>query len=165
MSAVIFQEIREARSLAYSAWGGYAPGSHAGDENRVIGRLGTQADKTIEATGLLTGLLREMPVSEERFVEAQKSIEQGYRTNPIKFRSVAGAVMGWEDRGLKRDPRPARMKKALSYSLKDLTGFAGRFRNLNATIYILVNKENVDLEGLKTLGTLVEKKINDLFPY
>ena len=57
MSAVIFQEIRESRALAYSAGGGYALGSYRGDENNAHGALGCQADKTLEAAELLRSLI------------------------------------------------------------------------------------------------------------
>ncbi|OIO09010.1 MAG: hypothetical protein AUJ52_07230, partial [Elusimicrobia bacterium CG1_02_63_36] len=88
MSSVVFQEVREARALAYSAWGGYAPGTRPEDENLILGELGTQADKTIEATKLMLGLLHELPLSAKRFEETRKAIVEGYRTSPIKFRGV-----------------------------------------------------------------------------
>lgn len=165
MSAVIFQEIREARSLAYSAGGGYDAGNRLGDENRLYGRLGTQADKTVEASTLLRGLLTDLPFSDSRFQETRKALEQSYRTNPITFRAIPGAVMGWQDLGLSQDPRPARFQKALSYAPEQLKAFAKRFKDKPKTLYILGNRGRVDLEGLKKLGELTEKPIDELFPY
>lgn len=165
MSSVVFQEVREARALAYSAWGGYVYGAREGDENRLLGRLGTQADKTVGATVLLAQLLRDFPASEERFTEAQKSIVEEYRTNPVKFRAVPQTVMSWRDHGLVFDPRPRRMERAQAYTLADLSRFAARFSDVPLTYYILGSRERVDLEELKKLGELVEKKVDDLFPY
>ncbi|OGR58105.1 MAG: hypothetical protein A2X36_12790 [Elusimicrobia bacterium GWA2_69_24] len=165
MSAVAFQEIREARALAYSAWAGYLMGGRKGDMNRVAGMLGTQGDKTIEATELLLKLLHQLPPSESRFQESRNSIEQDYRTSPVKFRAVPGTVMDWEDQGLRGDPRPARMRKALSYKLDDLVRFSARFRERPLTVYVLGNRDRVDLKSLEKLGTLTELKIGDLFPY
>lgn len=165
MSSVIFQEIREARSLAYSAWAGYVRGGRKYDENLIIGVVGTQADKTIEATGLLHKLMRKLPPSKDRFEESRKSIVQGYRTNPLKFRDIPGAVLGWEDYGIRRDPRPWRMKKAKRYTLEELVHFADRFTQKNMTIYILGNRERVDMAALKRMGEFKEVGIDDLFPY
>ncbi|PCI39440.1 MAG: hypothetical protein COB53_03195 [Elusimicrobia bacterium] len=165
MSAVIFQEVREARALAYTARGGYASGGRREDENLIWGSLGCQADKTIEATNLLYSLLHKLPPSEKRFRETQNSIVQGYRTNPIKFRSVAGAVMSWEDSGIKRDPRPMRMKRAASYTLAQLEKFAAAWRERPMTLHILGNKDRVDLEALKKMGAFMIKSTDDLFPY
>lgn len=165
MSSVIFQEVREARSLAYSAWGGYGAGSRPGDENRLLGRLGCQADKTMEAVELISKLLKEPPPSEGRFKETQESILQAYRTDPLTFREITGAVLGWEDMGFDKDPRPKRFAASQSYTMKDLLAFAQRFKEKALTIHILGNKERVDLKVLAKFGAVVEKKIDELFPY
>jgi predicted Zn-dependent peptidase len=165
MSSVVFQEVRESRALAYSAWGGYVPGGRKGDENRVFGVLGTQADKTIEATNLLKDLLFEFPPSEKRLGETRMSITERYRTQPVKFRSVPGTVMQWEDMGLKRDPRPRNMREVERYSLEELKSFASRWKDSAMTIYILGNKERVDLDALKKMGSFTIKPVDELFPY
>ena len=165
MSSVIFQEVREARALAYHASGGYALGSYKGDDNRLWGWLGTQADKTVEATALLKNLLGKLPASAERFKETKRSIEERYRTSPVEFRSVPGAVLGWEDLGLAKDPRPERFQRSLVYTLPDLERFAVRFQSEPKTVYILGNRSRVDMEGLKKLGALLEKPLDELFPY
>ncbi|MBI5245041.1 MAG: insulinase family protein [Elusimicrobia bacterium] len=165
MSSVIFQEVREARALAYSASGGYSQASYKEDENRLWGRLGTQADKTIEAASLLKGLLSKLPASEDRFKETKKSIEETYRTAPIAFRAIPGAIFKWEDLGFEKDPRPERFKRSLAYTLEDLKRFSARFETGPKTVYILGNRGRVDLEGLKKFGELSEKALGELFPY
>ncbi|HAH07548.1 MAG TPA: hypothetical protein DCM05_13690 [Elusimicrobia bacterium] len=165
MSSVIFQEVREARAMAYSASGGYAQADHQGDETRLWGRLGTQADKTLDASTLLKSLLTKLPASEDRFRETKRSIEERYRTSPVEFRRVPGTVLYWEDLGFAKDPRPERFRKSLAYTLKDLEGFAARFENSPKTVYILGNRSRVDLEALKKLGEVSEKTLDELFPY
>ena len=165
MGSVVFQEVREARSLAYSAWGGYVPGGQLKDENRLMGALGTQADKTVEAVDLLARLLREPPFDENRFKQTKDAILQSYRTDPLTFRQVPGAILSWEDQGFSQDPRPARYKRSQGYGLKDLESFSRRFKSKVLTYHILGNKDRVKLEDLKKFGTVEEKKVDDLFPY
>jgi len=166
MSSVIFQEIREARALAYSAWGGYAEGHWARDDNRLIGELGCQADKTVEATGLLADLIRTPPMSATRFSETARAIEEGYRTQVVKFREVPEAVARWEEQGLgDGDPRPARFKTAQAYTLADLGAYTARFHGRPLTIAILGDRTRVNLDGLKALGALEEVPIDRIFPY
>lgn len=165
MSGVIFQEIREARALAYSAGGGYAPGERLGDQNVLLGRAGTQADKTVEAASLLRDLLLRVPASGRRFREAASGLEQDYRSDAIQFRAVPGTLIAWEDMGLKRDPRPERFQRVLRYRLEDLLRFAGRFRSRPATLYLLGHRDRAGFPGLRALGEVEEKKIDDLFPY
>ncbi|MDE2293354.1 MAG: insulinase family protein, partial [Elusimicrobia bacterium] len=165
MSSVIFQEVREARSLAYSAWGGYEWGTRPGDDDRLQGVLGCQADKTQEAVGLMLKLLRDPPFTPDRFAETKKSVLQRYRTDPLTFRDVPGAVLGWEDLGYRSDPRPARFQAAQGYTLAKLKAFAARMKDKVMTVYILGNKKRVDLSALSKFGAVEETKVDDLFPY
>ncbi len=166
MSSVIFQEVREARSLAYSAAGGHSTSADKGDQTELWGSLGCQADKTPEAVELMLRLFADFPASEKRFRETAKAVEEAYRTDPINFRAVPAAVMDWEDEGLTGgDPRPKRFEKVLRYSPADLEAFAKRFKTAPVTVWILGQRDRVGLDRLKTLGDFEEKGLQDLFPY
>jgi hypothetical protein len=166
MSSVIFQEVREARSLAYAASGGHTASENKGDETRLWGNLGCQADKTAEAVELMGRLFRDFPSSETRFTETSRAIEESYRTNPIPFRSVPNALMNWEDEGLTGgDPRPKRFERVLGYTLPDAEKFAKRLKNQPLTVWILGHRERVGLDKLKALGDFEEKGLDAIFPY
>jgi len=166
MSSVIFQEVRESRALAYSANGGHTRTAEKGDDTQLWGRLGCQADKTVEAVKLMQRLFQDFPGSEKRFQETAKAIEESYRTSPVPFRSIPGTVIGWEDQGLTSgDPGPKRFERSRSYSLAELQAFAGRFKAKPLTVWILGHRERVGLDQLKTIGELEEKPLNALFPY
>ncbi|MDP3541854.1 MAG: insulinase family protein [Elusimicrobiota bacterium] len=166
MSAVIFQEVRESRALAYSASGGHTVISKKGDDTQLWGRLGCQADKTPEAVKLMISLFQEFPASEKRFRETAKSIEESYRTSPVRFRSIPATVIGWEDQGLAGgDPGPKRFERSVGYTLPELRSFAERFKTKPLSIWILGHRDRVGLDELKTLGAFEEKPLDALFPY
>jgi len=166
MGAVIFQEIREARSLAYSAGGGYNRGDYKGDDNEVYGQVGSQADKNLEAVTLLSELLRRPPIAAKRFAETKRTIEEGYRVNPTPFRSIPATVQSWEEQGIEGgDPRPRRFAQVLGYGQKDLETFAGRFKTKPMSYFVLGHRDRVDLNGLKKLGDFEEKTLEQIFPY
>ena len=166
MSSVIFQEVREARSLAYSAGGGHTLSADKGDETQLWAALGCQADKTPEAAELLRGLMRDFPSSAPRFAAVETALEQSYRTNPVQFRAVPDTVMGWEDEGITGgDPGPALFTRVQSYSLPDLEAFARRFKEKPMTLWVLGDRNRVGLDKLKALGDFSEKTLGDLFPY
>ncbi len=166
MSSVIFQEVREARALAYSASGGYSGASYKGDDTQLWGRVGCQADKTPEAVKLMLKLFDEFPASDKRFAETRKAIEESYRTSPISFRSIPGAVMGWEDQGIEGgDPRPKRFADALTYEPARLADFAAKLKGKPMTVWVLGHRDRVLLDQLKTIGELEEKPLDSLFPY
>jgi predicted Zn-dependent peptidase len=166
MSSVIFQEIREARALAYSAWGGFSAGHWAGDENTIEGGLDTQADKTAEGAAVLRDLLHNAPLSATRFEEAKKAILEGYRTQRIHFRNVPESALRWEEQGIMTgDPRPGRYEQSQKYTIEDLARFAGRFKDAPMSFTILGNRDRIDKEGLKKLGSFEEIPLDRIFPY
>ncbi|MDX6768613.1 MAG: insulinase family protein [Elusimicrobiota bacterium] len=166
MSSLIFQEVRESRALAYSASGGHTVTADKGDDTQLWGRVGCQADKTPEAVELMTELLRRPPISDKRFRETAKAIEEGYRASPTAFRSIPYAVMDWEDQGLSGgDPRPARFERALAYTPADLEAFASRYKDAALSVWILGHQDRVGLDKLRTLGDFETKGLDALFPY
>jgi predicted Zn-dependent peptidase len=166
MSSVIFQEVREARSLAYSAHGGHTTDAFKNDETQLWGSLGCQADKTPEAAELMLKLLSDPPISQKRFDETAHALDQEYRTSPVEFREIPGTVMGWEDAGISGgDPGPRRFERLHGYTLDDLRAFSRRFKEKPMTIWILGQRDRVGVEQLKTLGDLEEKPVDALFPY
>ena len=70
MAGLVFQELREARALAYSAWAHFFTPSRPQDENILVGAIGCQADKTIEAVHAFIGLLDQMPFNQTRWESA-----------------------------------------------------------------------------------------------
>jgi predicted Zn-dependent peptidase len=166
MSSLIFQEVRESRSLAYSAAGGHSVVADKGDDTQLWGYVGCQADKTPEAVELMMELLRRPPVAPKRFAETAKAIEESYRASPTPFRYVPGTVMSWEDQGLSGgDPRPARFEKARAYTPEKLEAFAARLKDAPLSVWVLGHRDRVGLDKLKTFGEFEEKSVDALFPY
>ena len=61
MAGLVFQELREARALAYSAWAHFFNPSRPNEENILVGAIGCQADKTLEAVNAFMELLEKCP--------------------------------------------------------------------------------------------------------
>src|SRR5206468_2790151 len=96
MSGIVFQELREARALAYSVFAVYSNGGRRGEQNVMVGAIGCQADKTAEAVEGLADLFENPPASRERFAETVESVISRYRTGKLGFREIIGAVRSWE---------------------------------------------------------------------
>src|SRR5690606_16795235 len=78
MSSLIFQEIREARGLAYYAYAYVSTGLLRDDEWALLGGMGTQADKTTDALTTYLELLRERPIDATRLGHARESLDADY---------------------------------------------------------------------------------------
>ena len=164
MSSVVFQELREARALAYSAAATYAQGGRLGAENLALGAIGSQNDKAVEATAAFIELFDNMPASADRFADALGSQINRYRTGTIGFRAIPGTVRGWELLGLESDPRPERFARLQSSSLEDLMQFQReRIAGRSKLISIVGDTSRMDMDTLSELGTIRELTVDDVF--
>jgi predicted Zn-dependent peptidase len=164
MGGIMFQEVREARSLAYSTSAYYAQGGRLGDQDQMTGYIGTQADKTIDSLSLFIDLLKKLPVSKDRFERARDAIENSYRTGYIDFRSVVGTVMYWGQMGFDKDPRPENFEKISKMEFDEMLNYVKeRVSNKNLTFMVVGDKSKIKMDDLKKLGDLEEVSVNSLF--
>jgi predicted Zn-dependent peptidase len=166
MAGLVFQELREARALAYSAWGNYFAASRPDEENILVGAIGCQADKTIEAVIAFLELLEDMPLNEKRWDSAQEALESAYRTNPARFRQIPGAVYDWTQLGLKEDPRKTRFQVIESATIETLKEFYEReIQPRQKLISIVGDSTKIDLQALEKIGPVTKVSKDDLFTY
>lgn len=164
MAGIVFQELREARALAYSAGARYLPGYRAKDQDLMIGAIQSQADKTAEATAAFVELLDKLPVSEERFAMAKDSLINEYRTGKISFRGVIDAVRAWERHNLQPDPRRQRFEAIQSANLQTVLDFhANHIACKPKLISVVGDGSKIDQEQLKTLGTIKPVGLGEIF--
>jgi len=164
MSSVVFQEIREARGLAYSANGYLTTPRWIGDNYLAIGSIACQADKTEKALGKFIQLYDELPESEVRYGETRNALVARLRAERSGFRSAASMDQFWERRGVDFDPSKRAFKEIPSSKLADMLDFYKK--NVKAQpkrISILGDRTRVNLEALKKLGPIKEVKAEDIF--
>ncbi|MEM7160614.1 MAG: insulinase family protein [Myxococcota bacterium] len=165
MSALVFQEIRESRGLAYSAYSRYSTGSRLVDESGLTGFMSTQADKTPEAVRTFLGLLRSDDIQAERLASAKAMADQGFRGTRIDPRWVNLWVTGWDDLGEKEDPRPWEWKTMQGLSVDNVSEFAKGFVDAPVIIAVVGDRDRVGLDELGKLGKVVELRAPALFSY
>ena len=164
MSSVVFQEMREARALAYSAAARYSQGGRLNAENLMVGVIGTQTDKTVDAVSAFLDLIDNMPASAERFEETRESLLNRYRTSKINFREVIGAVRGWELLGLQNDPRRESYEKLQTLTMQDLLDFQQQHvKDRPKLISIVGDISIIDAADLEQFGNVQQIQVNDLF--
>ncbi len=164
MAGIVFQELREARALAYSVGARYISGSRPREQSRMVGYIGTQTDKTPEAVEVFLDLMENLPESPERFVNAQSAMINQYRTGKIGFREVLGTVRGWERLGLAPDPRKARYEKVKLSDLADVLAFhKARIKGRPKLISIIGDTTKIDMARLAKIGKSVIVGMEDVF--
>jgi predicted Zn-dependent peptidase len=165
MGALVFQEIREARGLAYGAWAGYATGQAQKDEAALMAVMGTQSDKTVEALTTLLDLLRVTPMQETRFAVARGTLDEEYRASRVDPRAAPAQVEKWDQLGEKSDPRPREWERLKRLGTADLREFAEHAGIGPTLISIMGNAERFDRDALARLGPIEVVPLSALFAY
>ncbi len=130
----------------------------------MLGTIGTQTDKTVDALKAFIDLIDNMPASAERFDESTNSLLNRYRTSKINFRQVIGAVRGWERLGFENDPRRQRYQQLQSTSLEDLLVFQqDHVKDRPKLISIVGDLSIIDTEELKQFGEVKQVEVDELF--
>jgi predicted Zn-dependent peptidase len=166
MSGIVFQELREARALAYAVGAVYSNGGRKGEQNVMTGAIGCQADKTPEAMAAFLDLFEKLPASPERFAETRDSIISRYRTGKIGFRDIIGAIRSWERLEVPIDPRRARFEKIQQLGLDDVLRFDREHLQYRPKLISIVGDKNkIDLEKIKKGGAVTELELKDIFAF
>ncbi|MCA9691211.1 MAG: insulinase family protein [Myxococcales bacterium] len=165
MGSLIFQEIRETRGLAYSAWGFVNPGQLREDDWALIGGMGTQADKTPEALATFLELIRGRPLEASRFASAKTSIDQEYRSSRIDPRWIVSWVESWDLRGDTSDPRPWLRESIQKLEGAQLEPFMQRFDKAPIIISIVGNRDTIGLDAIKKIAPVTELKAEEIVGY
>ncbi|MEM6966708.1 MAG: insulinase family protein [Bacteroidota bacterium] len=166
LSSIVFQEIRESKALAYSAYAYYSSPSKKDKGHYMNAYVGTQADKLKEAVAAMQEIIEDMPFSPEQIEQARQAILKKYESERVNDGSKYWAYRGAKDKGYERDLREDIYNRIKTVTPAELKAFQEKYvKGRNYVICVLGNKENVDLEYLKTLGEVEELTKEQIFGY
>src|SRR5690606_7398519 len=103
--SIVFQEIRESRALAYSAFSFITVPSRQDKAHYNYSFVATQPDKLKTATDAMTGLLNQMPKADKQFELAKDAIMKNIETERIIKDRIFWTYINAQDRGLDYDIR------------------------------------------------------------
>ncbi len=162
MSAIVFQEIREFRSMAYTAYAIYRPAFLISKPGYLQAFIGTQCDKTVDAISLMDSLIYNMPIKENRIQNVSSALIQSVNSTKPNWRKLSTNIENWKLQGYKEDPRIMQFKTYNELSFKDIIKFyTENIQSKPMLITIVGNKNNIDMEALAKYGNIIEvnKKI------
>jgi len=166
MSSVVFQELREAKALAYSVFSVYRMPKFRDRHSYIFSYIGTQADKLPEALEGISALMRELPESPELFASAKTGIMQKIASERLTRTEV---LFNYEDArrlGLDRDIRQDIYHHVPKMELGDVQNFhLKHFGNRNHVMLVLGDTSRLDMQTLGRYGQVRELKLDELFGY
>ena len=167
MGSVLFQEIREYRSLAYSTGATVNRQYYVDREQTPVylsAFVGTQGDKTIDAMTVLDSLIRHFPLSESRFEMTVKDVRSDLVTTYPSFRSVSRQIAsGKRTSGESVDFRMA------NYTMLDEMSLADIERHWNSQVAghpivwaVVGDPDKIGMEDLAKFGPVTKLKPADV---
>lgn len=166
LSSIVFQEIRESKSLAYSAFSSYRQATEVGKPDYTMAYIGTQANKLEQAVDAMIELMTDMPEAEDQFKQAKEATLKKIAAERINKSSIFWTYESLKKRGITEDNRKEMYETIQNMTMEDLKSFF--MDNINGNEYnvlVIGNKKDVDFEALKKLGVVQELELDYLFNY
>ncbi|MGV3630360.1 MAG: M16 family metallopeptidase [Bacteroidota bacterium] len=159
MSSLVFQEIREFRSLAYSTSARYQMADKPGQNNSFYAYVGCQGDKTPEAIQVMNELISNMPVKREREDGIRSSLISDAKTSRPGFRELIYTVEKWEEMGFGQDPNKNLLTYFSDLSFDQIESFYNQeIKGRTMQIFVVGNSGKFDTKILEKYGKVIKVK-------
>ena len=166
LSSIVFQEIREKKALAYSAYSYMATPSNKDKSHYLNAYVGTQADKLSDATAAMFELMNNMPEAEMQFNAAKEAVIKKLESTWTTGSSVYWEYESARDLGLDYDVNRRIYEEVKNITLDDLKAFFdGHVKGKSYHICVIGKKENIDLDVLRSMGEFQELSLEEIFGY
>ena len=166
MNSVVFQEMREARGLAYSAYTYLAKGRVPQHPYYFYAFIATQNDKVEQAVKAFDDIIENMPRSEQAFELAKSGILANLESQRITKSLILWHYLEYEKFGLKEDINKTIYEGIQSLTLDDVVKFQQEFIKGRPYSYcILGDKHDLDMKYIRSLGKVKFLSQEEIFGY
>lgn len=168
MNAIVFQELREARGLAYSAGARYtAPSAYPyKDTESFTTYIITQNDKMMDCVNEFNNLLNDTPSREAGFKLARQSLIKSLSTARTNYENVFWRWLEAKKKGIDYDIRQKIYETLPKLTLNDVINFAREnIANKPYRYLILGNEKDIDMDALQKLGPVRRLTTEEIFGY
>jgi predicted Zn-dependent peptidase len=166
MSSVVFQNIREAKALAYSTYALFNMPKKPNKPNTMMAFVGTQADKFHDAIGSMNELLQILPVNKEVFELAKQSIINRIETERIMSEGYISSLWSMEDFGSKEDLGKLMYAEIPNINMESIRKF--HEEKVSKQVYhlgVVASRSKIKNDDLAKYGKVTEVSLEELFGY
>ncbi|MDR0420812.1 MAG: insulinase family protein [Prevotellaceae bacterium] len=166
MNSIVFQEMREARSLAYSANAYLRAQNKASKPYAFYATIISQNDKISTAIDAFAEIINNMPKSPTAFDIAKQSLLLRLCTERTIKDDVLWLYMQTKDMGVNYDRNKVIYEKVQNMTLDDVNAFQEKWIKDRTYHYgILGNSKELDLNKIRQLGEIRFLKQEAIFGY
>ena len=166
MNSIVFQEMREARGLAYSAFATYGAPSWRDEPYYMMTYIISQNDKLTEAVPAFRDIVENMPESEAAFKIAKDAVISRMRTARTVRSGYLWAYINAQDLGLDHDITRQVFDGVQAITLDDVKQFQQeRVKGRTYHVAILGDEKDLDAATLQSMGKVVRLSTEQIFGY
>lgn len=166
MNAIVFQEMREARALAYSASASYRTPSRLGDKEYFNTYIITQNDKMMDCVAQFNELLNNVPVRQANFDLAKQNLLKSLASARTTKFSILAAYMAAQKMGLDYSLGEKIYKDLPSVTLDDIINFEKtNMANKTFKYLILGDEKELDMKALEKIAPIKRVTTEEIFGY
>ena len=166
MNGIVFQEMREARGLAYNAYANYYRPSAKDKKEYYITHIITQNDKMVDCISHFHEILNEMPASETAFQIAKDACIKRLASARTTKSGVIYAYLAAQKLGMNISTNELIYKHLDQVQLKDIVNFEKQNMANKAYRYIILGDEKeLDMKYLENLGPIKRLSLEEIFGY
>ena len=166
MNAIVFQEMREKRSLAYSASSYYSNSGRKDGFFYNSANIITQNDKLFDALDAYEELFNDMPEAEANFNLAKDALIASSRTKRITKMAIITVYLHCERMGLKEPLNKQNFAAFQKLTMNDLVNFQKQYIKGQKKSYLILGKESeIDFNRLSKFGKVKKLTLDEIFGY
>jgi predicted Zn-dependent peptidase len=166
LSSIVFQEIRESKALAYSAYAVFTTPRKLNQSHYARAYVGTQVDKLGDAKKAIMELMNNMPEVEDQFQDSKMAALKKIETSRTKRSSLFWQYLNAKEMGRNADIKKEIYPLIKKLELKDMKSFFDtNIKGRKYTYLVIGNRDLVDINVLKEMGEYQELTLEELFGY
>ena len=166
MNTIVFQELREARGLAYSAYAAYSEPWFKGDPEFYFTHIITQNDKMMDCVRQFHAILDTIPQSENSFKIAKEALTKRLATQRTTKFGLINAWLVAKQRGIDYDLNERIYQALPDLTLNDIVKFEQEQMVRKPYRYIILGDEkDLDMKSLQQYGPVKRVSTEEIFGY
>lgn len=166
MNTVVFQELREARGLAYSAFAMYGTPGYKGQPEYAYTYIISQNDKMMDCIRTFNNIIDTIPQSDKALELAKQALMKRLATRRVTKESLIYSYLSARDRGIDYDINKKVYEAVPSLTMKDVADFEkSTMANKPYRYIILGDEKQLDMESLGKIGPVKKLTTEEIFGY
>ena len=166
MNAIVFQELRETRGLAYNAWASYLTPTRKDEKDYFVKHIISQTDKMMDCIHVFDEITNNLPQNEASFNLAKQSLMKSIQSRRITKDGVINAYLNAKLMGIDYDATKLYYEQIPSLTLQDVTNFEKQnIVGKPHRIIILGDEKNLDMKSLEKIAPIKRLSQEEIFGY